>query len=107
MKRTKSNAVLSILSILLGDYRLGEDSGLRKGAVLSWTASQIALNTGYPTRTIHRVLKEMLEFGIIEKRGQDFKISSRILWNLYDYQTQFNNEKDKSLWLSNKKKPLS
>jgi DNA-binding transcriptional ArsR family regulator len=102
-KTTKTKYICDILSTLLGDYRLGDTTKLRKGAVLGWTASQIALNAGIPERTVYRLLKEMVEHGIIEKRGEDYKISSRILWNLYDYQNQFNKEKDKSIWLNNQK----
>lgn len=102
-KSTKTKAVCDILSTLLGDYRLGDESKTKKGAVLGWTASQIALNTGIPERSVYRILKEMLAQGIIEKRGEDYRINSRILWNLYDYQNQFTKEKEKTLWLSQKK----
>ena len=104
MKRrsTKTTQICDILSTILGDYRLGTDSKTRKGAVLGWTVSQIALNTGIPKRSCYRILAEMLAQGIVEKRGEEYRINSRILWNLYDYQNQFNKEKEKILWLNQK-----
>lgn len=98
-RTTKTYVVCSILMTLLGDYRLSENSKVRKGAVLGWTAGQIALNTGLPERTVYRLLSEMCEIGIIEKRERQYRISSRILFNLYDYQKYFEQEKDRTLWL--------
>ena len=102
-KTTKTIVVCDILKTFLGDYRLGDKTTQKRGAILSWTASEIALNTGIPERTAYRLLKEILETGILEKRGEHYKLSSRILWNLYDYQKNHEQEKDKTIWLNSKK----
>jgi hypothetical protein len=100
-RATKTSRICDVVSTLLGDYRLGEKSKTKKGAILGWTASQIAINTGIPEKSVYRLLKEMLEHGIIEKRGEEYRVNSRIVWNLYDYQGTLTKERDKSLWLSN------
>ena len=104
MKRNVTVSVLDIMAIFLGDYRLKDVSSVKRGAVLTWSASQIALNTGLPERSVYRFLKEMVSHGIIEKVGEGYRISSRILWNLYDYQTNFNKEKERTIWLQSKSK---
>lgn len=68
-----------------------------------WAANDIALQLGLNVRTINRVLKDMLDSGLFERKYNSYTLSLNVMQQFYDAKWTVNQEVNKSLMLGSKK----
>jgi uncharacterized membrane-anchored protein len=68
-----------------------------------WTANDIAIQLGINVRTINRVLSDMLQAQLFERRYNSYTLSLNVIEQFYGAQWAVKQEVNKSLMLTNKK----
>lgn len=86
-RRTRTTLILDVMKLIMEKYPV------------PWKASELAVITRTPKRTVDRVLKDMLVSGLLEKRYHDYTLSTALINQFYKAQWYVRQSMDKDLML--------
>lgn len=90
-KRTRSQLVIDVTRLVISKYPT------------RWTANDFAVMTSANVRTINRVLAEMTDSGLLEKKHQTYSLPLDVINQFYGAQSYVKQEMDKAIMIHNKK----
>lgn len=89
-KKTRSQLVIDVTKLVVSKYPA------------RWDAKEIALMTGANIRTINRVLAEMTESGLLEKKHQTYSLPVEVVTQFYGARWYVKQEIDKNILITTK-----
>ena len=89
-KKTRSQLVIDVTRLVMTKYPA------------RWDAKEISLMTGANIRTINRVLAEMTDSGLLEKKHQTYSLPLDMISQLYGAKWYVKQEIDKQIMIHKK-----
>ena len=90
-KRTRSRLVIEVALIIMSKYPI------------RWDAKEIALMTGANIRTVNRVLAEMADTGLLERKHQTYSLPFEIINQFYGAKWYVKQEIDREIMIQKRK----
>jgi len=89
-KRTRSQLVIDVTKLVMSKYPA------------RWNAKEISLMTGANLRTINRVLAEMSDSGLLDRKHQTYSLPLEIVTQFYGAKWYVKQEIDKDIMIIKK-----
>ncbi len=90
IKRTRSQLVIDVTRLVISKYPT------------RWNAKEIALMTGANIRTVNRVLAEMTDAGLLERKYQTYSLPIDVVNQFYGAKWYVKQEIDKEIMINKK-----
>ena len=90
-KLTRGRLIIAAMKVLLEKYPL------------AWSVAELTLALGQPQRNVSRAVADMVDGGLIEKHYNGYRISLKIIQEIYGAQWYVRKEIDKTLWLKKRR----
>lgn len=90
MKRTRSQLVIDVTKLVMSKYPA------------RWNAKEISLMTGANLRTVNRVIAEMTDSGLLEKKHSTYSLPLDVVTQFYGAKWYVKQEIDKEIMVHKK-----